>query len=341
MPFFFTFMLLKNDASVTWQLNTLLAFILLMIVVNWFMFTVLCIVGVTTAVSLYFLTTPAPVFNDNFTVTVINIIAMLICCIFILRKKDKIQNEKFEALNSFGSTVAHELRTPLSAIRNGVEGIKVYLPDLVDAYKKAREANLSVEHIRKDQLASLEKCVGNIEAESNLANLTINILLANVRQSKLAQSEVKRFLASALVGEALERYPMPSEQRVLIHVNNEHDFMIQGDEELLTHVVFNLLKNALYYIEAAQKGEITIWFNSDDKDFHHIHFKDTSQGITPEDLPRIFDRFYTRRYHGTGIGLAFCRTVMRVHKGNIICQSVLGEYAEFIISFPKIEQEIA
>jgi signal transduction histidine kinase len=268
----------------------------------------------------------------------VSVITFIFIGTFFSRSKSKLEAEKFEALDSFGSMVAHELRTPLSAIRNGVEGIKTYLPDLLNAYKKAREANLAVEHIRKDQLVSLEECINHLESESSLANITINMLLTNVRQSKLAPTEITAFSAAALIEQTLIRYPLQPEQRALIHVNNEQDFMIRGDQELLIHVIFNLLKNALYFLEAAQKGEITIWFDIDEK-FNRIHFKDTGQGIAPSDLPHIFDRFYTRRYHGTGIGLAFCKTVMKLHKGDIICQSVLGEYADFIISFPKIEQE--
>ncbi|MFA6036637.1 MAG: HAMP domain-containing sensor histidine kinase [Legionellales bacterium] len=335
MPFFFTFMLLKNDASVTWQLNTLLAFILLMIVVSWTMFTILSIIGVTLAVTFYLYTTPVPVYNDNFTVTVINIISMLICCVFILRKKDKIQKERFETLQSFGSTLAHELRTPLNAIQSSMEGIKAYLPSLIKSYQQAKEAHLKVDHIRHDQMEILENAIDNVETETSLANITINMLLTTVKQSQLKASEITVFSAKQLIDQALIRYPMQTDQRSLIHVNNDHDFMIQGDKELLSHLFFNLLKNALYYLEAARKGEILIWFNSDEK-YNYIYFKDTGQGISDKDLPHIFEKFYTRRYHGTGIGLAFCKSVMKLHKGKIACRSTFGEYAEFIMAFPKI-----
>lgn len=338
LPFFFTFMLLKNGLSQVWLMNAMQLVFFLILIVDWLSFIILIILGSMLAFITFYINGGVFSSSSPFSGELISFIVAIFIGAVFSRSKSKLEAEKFEALQSFGATVAHELRTPLNAIQNGVAGVKVYLPGLIDTYKKAREASLSVDHIRADQLLGLEKCVNNIEAESNLANITINMLLTNVRQSKLAQSEITVFSASELIEQALVRYPMHTEQQNLIHVNHEHDFIIQGDKELLIHVFFNLLKNALYFIEATQKGDITIWFDSDETT-HRIHFKDTGQGIAPSDLPHIFERFYTRRYHGTGIGLAFCKTAMHLHKGNIICRSILGEFAEFIISFPIRVQE--
>jgi signal transduction histidine kinase len=109
-----------------------------------------------------------------------------------------------------------------------------------------------------------------------------------------------------------------------------------GDDILFTHVLFNLLKNALYYIRAASKGEISIWCEQNEK-FNILHFKDTGLGMDKEVLEHIFERFFTRTRHGSGVGLAFCKLVMQSFGGDIICDSVKGEYTDFTLSFPKIK----
>lgn len=111
--------------------------------------------------------------------------------------------------------------------------------------------------------------------------------------------------------------------------------MFKGDELLIIHVLFNLLKNAIYYVRAAGKGNISIRIENGDK-YNFLYFKDTGQGINAKVLPHIFERFFSRTYHGTGIGLAYCKLVMQNLDGDITCRSKEFEYTEFKLSFPKI-----
>ncbi|MGA2655676.1 MAG: HAMP domain-containing sensor histidine kinase [Gammaproteobacteria bacterium] len=338
LPFFFTFFFLMNGASQIWLTNIIIMILLLILLVDWLSFIAMIIIGCGLGFIFYYFSVDQIELPNYFynQILIINVFAFI--SVLLSRSKSKIEAEKFSALQAFGYMIAHELRTPLNAIQSSFEGIKMYLPSLIAAYKKASNAQLEVEYIRKDQLVSLERSIDTVETEANLANMTINMLLTNVRQTQMKPSEISIFSAKDLIESVLKRYPTQADQRAIIHVDSNHDFMIQGDKELLSHLFFNLLKNALYFLEAAKKGEIMIWFDADNE-YNYIHFKDTGQGIAPKDLPHIFERFYTKRYHGTGIGLAFCKTVMNLHKGKITCHSVLGEYAEFIMSFPKIKQE--
>jgi signal transduction histidine kinase len=99
-----------------------------------------------------------------------------------------------------------------------------------------------------------------------------------------------------------------------------NDFEVKANPDLLKHVLFNLLKNALYYIKAARKGEILIWAEKGDPTTNYI--LKTRKGISKQILPYIFNQFYSRTDYGTGVGLAFCRNVMQQLGGNIICESV-------------------
>ena len=91
----------------------------------------------------------------------------------------------------------------------------------------------------------------------------------------------------------------------------------------------------MYSINAALKGEITITVKPG-RGVNRVVFKDTGEGIEPSELEKIFEGFYTTREEGTGVGLAFCQRTMRSFGGDITCDSVPGEFAEFNLDFPAI-----
>jgi two-component system CAI-1 autoinducer sensor kinase/phosphatase CqsS len=109
---------------------------------------------------------------------------------------------------------------------------------------------------------------------------------------------------------------------------------------LMVHVLFNLLKNALRGIASVDSALISIRLASGPRT-SQLLFRDTGPGIAPDVLPHIFTRFYTSSAGiddasiGTGIGLAFCRDVMRAVGGAIDCRSVEGMFTEFALTFPR------
>jgi two-component system CAI-1 autoinducer sensor kinase/phosphatase CqsS len=144
------------------------------------------------------------------------------------------------------------------------------------------------------------------------------------------------------VQRAIDRYPFSSEsERSLVEVAPGPDFRFRGSDVLLMHVLFNLMKNALYHIAHAGKGEIFIWLEPNTVAENRLFFMDTGQGIHPALLPRIFDRFFTSMEtgRGSGIGLSFCRMVMEGFDGHIACESVHGEFTRFILSFPGVADD--
>ena len=149
------------------------------------------------------------------------------------------------------------------------------------------------------------------------------------------KQEIQILSISKCIENTLQTYPFMHNEKHLVDWKKGADFKVQANHELLQHVLLNLLKNALYQIHAVNKGEITIWL-SQIPTANRVHVKDTASGISKNDLPYIFDKFYTQTRHGTGIGLAFCKMVMEEFAGTITCESVCGEYAEFILEFPRI-----
>jgi two-component system CAI-1 autoinducer sensor kinase/phosphatase CqsS len=139
---------------------------------------------------------------------------------------------------------------------------------------------------------------------------------------------------------ALQRFPFATDQeRERVVWNNETDFKFRGIELLMVHVLFNLIKNSLYHIAKAGKGRIFIHAEQV-LTGNKLFFRDTGSGVPSDVLPHIFTQFYSwspdnDKQVGAGIGLAFCSSVMTSFSGHIHCESQLGEYTEFILSFPS------
>ena len=100
----------------------------------------------------------------------------------------------------------------------------------------------------------------------------------------------------------------------------------------MSQVLFNLIQNALHQIKSVNKGEIFITTTSNRKR-KILHVKDTSTGIKQAQIDNIFKPFFTKKSTGTGIGLYYCQSTIRAMNGSIRCESVYGEYTDFIIEF--------
>ena len=116
-------------------------------------------------------------------------------------------------------------------------------------------------------------------------------------------------------------------------MNVIEDFDFRGDETAYLFVLFNLIKNALYYMALDPGARITITVADNQVKVH-----DTGPGVAPDALARLFQPFATvGKAGGTGLGLAYCCRVMQAFGGEIECESVLGEYTQFTLSFPEVK----
>jgi len=251
--------------------------------------------------------------------------------------QDKLKRaeERLQGMTTLSSTIAHELRTPLTAIENGVSGIKDYLPILIDGYTKAKQHNLPVEFIRPHHYEILMTVLDDVESETHYANTIINMILMNVKQNKIPSSSFQTVAIGACIDEALRRYPFKTKEAEQINWDHENNFLFRGNKVLMVHTLFNLLKNALYFIEAESKGAVFIRCEATDN-CNILYFKDTAKGIPSNEVSKLFEKFYTTTINGTGLGLAFCKMVMESFGGDISCKSEYGQFVEFILKFPKI-----
>ncbi|WP_075261616.1 sensor histidine kinase [Candidatus Odyssella acanthamoebae] len=336
LPFFFFFMLFHNPTSNLWQLNTLVGLFLLFLFVSWVDAIILTLVGYAAAYYTSFLVFRDAQLPPDFFKLLIIYISPLVYISLFSNQKEYIQKEKQKSLRMQAGAIAHEMRTPLAAIRHMATGLKMHLPTLITAQQNLQEKDESIPYINDAILEPLKLIPTELERVSRSAFTVIDTLLLNLQD---APSKIVLEKCSILdcVETSLQAYSLTDEEKDLILLEIVENFELQTNPHLLKHVFFNLLKNSLHYVKAAGKGRIFIWTEKGEK-FNRLHFKDTGKGIPPSILPYIFNQFYSRTDHGTGVGLAFCKMVLQKSGGDITCESVEGEFTHFTLSFPVVNE---
>ncbi len=219
---------------------------------------------------------------------------------------------RLEGVTLLAASIAHELRTPFANLNITTQTIE----------KKISSLDNDAQHITTD--------LNSIKKEIKAALTFIDMLLLNINPV-INEAKIIDFSIKECINHSLERYPFIGKQQELIQWNPDKnpDFTVHSEELLVIHLFFNLIKNALYYIAKARKGNIEIWIEN-----HTVYFKDTGTGIKPEHLPHIFKHFFSQTYHGAGVGLTFCQWVMDNLNGKITCESEEGHYTLFKLEFP-------
>ena len=252
----------------------------------------------------------------------------------VMQKTAMDHAEKVQVMQSLSANIAHEMRTPLSGIRASISGLEEYLPELLKSHDYCvRNLSGQFPPIRENHLNTLQGTPRRIKLMIDQANTVIDMLLMNLRENALDRRQLNPCSAAKIVEQAVDRYPFKSGEREKLHLNLDRDFTFLGIESLCIYILFNLLKNAFYSLQSAQKGEITITLVRGDV-YNKLLFRDTGLGIAPDILDRVFDGFFTTKSDGTGAGLAFCKRTVLNFDGQMEVHSVLGEYAEFVISLP-------
>ena len=214
-------------------------------------------------------------------------------------------------LSSLAGSIAHEMRNPLSQIHGSLHMLKKQLPQLND--------NMHVKGVHQVIKNSLQMIDTTLDA--------INEKPVNKEKFKIISSQY-------LVDEALKGYAYSEVSQAEKISYTGGDFKLYVDPVMLKYILYNLIGNALYYVKTLPDAEIIISLLPDTR---QIEVRDTGPGIAEKIIPNIFDSFYTCGKQGaTGLGLAYCKRSMKALGGDIVCQSKLGVYTAFMLSFPEI-----
>jgi signal transduction histidine kinase len=168
---------------------------------------------------------------------------------------------------------------------------------------------------------------------------TINtMLMISKTESGLDKLTRKEIDLPGLVREACELFePAAEDKRIILSHDVPDKKYVVGDHRMIQRMFSNLLDNAIKYTPSG--GAVGVSLSESDGSNIIITVKDTGIGISPEDLPRIFNRFYrcdqSRSKPGIGLGLSLARAIARAHGGDITVTSRLKEGSTFTITLPK------
>jgi two-component system OmpR family sensor kinase/two-component system sensor histidine kinase BaeS len=214
--------------------------------------------------------------------------------------------------------VAHELRTPLSVLQGNLRAIL----DDVYALDKAEVARLY------DETRLLSRLVNDLHelAQAEAGHLALN--RQPTQFAELVQSTATAFGAAADAKGVALNWHIPTDLPPVL-----------ADPARLTQVLHNLLDNALRHTPAG--GNIALRAGCDDGEVW-LDVQDSGEGIAPQDLPRVFDRFYradparSRATGGSGLGLAIVRAIVEAHGGqvSVASQGVPGQGSTFTLRLP-------
>ncbi len=216
------------------------------------------------------------------------------------------------------SEVAHELRTPLTTIQGYMEG-------LIDGVlEPSEEVYASV----ADEAARLQRVAADLSVLSRIEEGAIRFEFEKVDLAAAAE-KVANYLRQQYV-----------DQTVALDVENDSPLPVSGDPDRLAQVFTNLIGNALSHTPSGGRVVVT---SQQVGDVARVTVTDNGHGISPDDLARVFDRFYRAGQDphstGTGIGLTIARSIVRSHGGDITAHSDgLGKGATFVVEIPMGER---
>jgi signal transduction histidine kinase len=235
-----------------------------------------------------------------------------------LRIQSKMQKE-------FIDVAAHELKTPIQPIL-GITGILLNSNNSRSAAKQDELLDIIMRNARRLQrLADDILDVTKIESES-----------LNLKKESFNLNDV----ITNSVDDIITNIAKKSQQGDLIKlVYQPHDLFIEADKSRITQVISNILDNAVKFSKAnlnKEEGVGIININAEKADGQAIvSIKDTGMGVDPEIIPRLFEKFASKSFQGTGLGLYICKSVVQAHGGKIWAHNNTdGKGATFSFSLP-------
>ncbi len=231
-------------------------------------------------------------------------------------------NASFERQKRFTSDASHELRTPLAVIRAHTSLVL------------QSQAERTPEQYRKT-LQTIDKAAQN--ATRLIQDL---LLLARADTDRLEMRRTPVPLAETM-GEAVQSVELSAnDPHAAIHYDAPDTALaVSGDAHYVLRLVTNLVENAVRYTPPT--GQVHVSARAEDNQTVLITVADTGEGIAPEHLPHVTERFYrvdasrARDSGGSGLGLALCKNIVQAHGGSMRIESTLGVGTRVLVLLPR------
>jgi two-component system phosphate regulon sensor histidine kinase PhoR len=229
-----------------------------------------------------------------------------------LRRLENIRRE-------FVANVSHELKTPLTSIKGFVDTL---LEGAIDDPKNSRPFLKTIQ----DHADNLSQLIDDVLDLSAIEAERVDYRFETISLNDVAARIVK----------ALE--PMAKTRKVTITNELKADVpKVRADREKLAQIMMNLIDNAIKFNMSG--GEVRVGASANGTRLH-VFVKDTGRGISEEDLPRVFERFYrgnkdrSHEIPGTGLGLAIVKHLVEAHQGTVSVKSAPGSGSHFEFTLP-------
>jgi len=227
----------------------------------------------------------------------------------------------FVALRRFTADASHELKTPLTVLRAGVERA------------------VTTPNVPQETLVVLEETLQEVNRMTELVDALLTLARADEGRAPLAREMVDLRGMVHEIQETGELLAEPGEVQIEVDVPAA-PVMLEVDRTRIRQLVMNLVTNAVKYTPAGGRVRISL---AEEPQRVILAVSDTGIGIAPGDLPHIFDRFYradiartrTGERAGAGLGLAICRWIAEAHGGTIDVQSRPGRGTTFTVTLPR------
>lgn len=224
---------------------------------------------------------------------------------------------------NFVAAVSHELRTPITAVRALAETL-----------------NRGILRTPEERTTYTQRIIAESDRLTQLVNNILDVSRAPHRTQRVRMSSVS--LASALASAVESAHITAEAKNITMQYHAHATPYIYGTKEILERILYNLLDNAIKYSHPG--GVVTTTLTADTR-HAHVAISDTGIGIMPQDISRIFERFYragdemTREYPGTGLGLAIVRECVHALGGDVDVTSDYGKGSTFRVHLHRYEKD--
>lgn len=329
LPCFTVLLALERGGGVANISNAFIILCFLVLLTDWRNTLVMLMTGTLLATLFYVMTAPHPRVPMDLVVQLPAFALVVIGGTLFKSNTDKIDAErKLRATQALAGSIAHEMRHPLVQLKHSLEGMQGVLPPPGSVRDQAK--------LNPQQVQSLYRLLARGEQAVQRGLQVISMTLDEVSARPIDASLFRYLSAAEAVQQAVDEYSYDTDEfrdRVDVHV--QEDFTFRGDETAFLFVLFNLIKNALYYVPAYPQTRVTITVGNQE-----VCVRDSGPGIPADVLAGLFEAFRSvGKSGGTGLGLSYCQRVMRAFGGEIRCASEVGRFTAFTLRFPAISAE--